>query len=225
LNREVTIEGSIYEARQAISAMRLHPLRVPANKRKAGWQAAAPEGLTFRHPTAEDGLAVHRLIAACPPLDTNSLYCNLLQCSHWANTAILAEAAPEHSGARGSSLPAGFISAYRARPGVLFVWQVAVASEARGRGLASAMLEALCARESARSAGLRFIETTITPDNAASWALFRRFAQRLGVDTEELPWFEQQQHFGGSHETEMLLRIGPISARAAAQTLRQGKQD
>ena len=39
----------------------------------------------------EDGLAVNRLIASCPPLDTNSTYCNFLQCLHFAETSVLAE--------------------------------------------------------------------------------------------------------------------------------------
>src|SRR3546814_16914023 len=41
---------------------------------------------SFRNPVAEDAQAIHDLIAACPPLDTNSLYCNLLQCTHFAET-------------------------------------------------------------------------------------------------------------------------------------------
>src|SRR3546814_14681168 len=39
---------------------------------------------SFRNPVAEDAQAIHDLIAACPPLDTNSLYCNLLQCTQFA---------------------------------------------------------------------------------------------------------------------------------------------
>src|SRR3546814_7090005 len=46
---------------------------------------------SFRNPVAEDAQAIHDLIAACPPLDTNSLYCNLLQCTHFAETCVLAE--------------------------------------------------------------------------------------------------------------------------------------
>src|SRR3546814_9922998 len=53
---------------------------------------------SFRNPVAEDAQAIHDLIAACPPLDTNSLYCNLLQCTHFAETCVLAERDGEISG-------------------------------------------------------------------------------------------------------------------------------
>ena len=70
--------------------------------------------LTLRPPTATDGMAVHNLIAACPPLDTNSAYCNLIQCSHFSSTSVLADADGE---------VAGFISGHRIpeRPDTLFI--------------------------------------------------------------------------------------------------------
>src|SRR3546814_13244218 len=58
----------------------------------------------FRMPKAEDGAAISKLIAACPPLDRNSAYCNLLQCSHFADTCIVAER---------DGYIAGWISGYR----------------------------------------------------------------------------------------------------------------
>src|SRR3546814_20772399 len=65
---------------------------------------------------------------ALPILDTNSLYCNLLQCTHFAETCVLAERDGEIS---------GWISGYRLvhDPEAMFVWQVAVHERARGRGL------------------------------------------------------------------------------------------
>ncbi|MFQ5471249.1 MAG: diaminobutyrate acetyltransferase, partial [Gammaproteobacteria bacterium] len=50
-----------------------------------------PKIYKFRNPTAEDGATVNRLIASCPPLDSNSIYCNLLQCSYFSETSIIAE--------------------------------------------------------------------------------------------------------------------------------------
>ena len=74
------------------------------------------------------------MIAACPPLDTNSAYCNLLQCTDFADFCVAA--------AQGGQL-AGWVSGYRppAAPGDFFIWQVAVAPAARGQGLASRMIE------------------------------------------------------------------------------------
>ncbi|HSN70740.1 MAG TPA: diaminobutyrate acetyltransferase [Steroidobacteraceae bacterium] len=156
----------------------------------------------IRAPAARDGAAVHSLIARCPPLDANSLYCNLLQCTHWADTSVLAE--------RNGRI-VGFTSGYLipGRDDTLFVWQVAVATQARGIGLASRMLDALLEREACQH--VTHLETTITPDNAGSWALFRRFAERRGAQLEEAPMFDRERHFGGGHDTEVLARIGPFA--------------
>ncbi|WP_142805299.1 diaminobutyrate acetyltransferase [Tepidiphilus sp. J10] len=161
--------------------------------------------ITFREPRPEDGPRVTRLIARCPPLDPNSAYCNLLQCTHFADTCILAEHPNEDE-------LLGWISGYRIpnAPDKLFVWQVAVAETARGQGLASSLLERLLARPGLDD--VRFIVTTITPDNDASWAFFRGFAARHGHSIVERPLFEKERHFAGRHETEWELTIGPLSA-------------
>lgn len=154
--------------------------------------------MVFRKPTAEDGYRVHRLIAASPPLDVNSAYCNLLQCSDFADTCVLAE--------RDGEL-AGWISAYRPpnAPERLFVWQVAVDASARGEGLALRMLEELAARPEAASAEV--LTTTITEDNAASWALFKAFARNRGSELTKSRRFEREAHFAGEHDTEWEAQI------------------
>lgn len=162
---------------------------------------AARGAVCLRLPVPADGPRVAALIAASPPLDTNSVYCNLLQCSDFADTCVLAE--------RGGTL-VGWISAYRppAAPERLFVWQVAVADSARGEGLAARMLDALIARPAA--AGAEALTTTITADNAASWALFEAFARRHGATLTRRPRFECQTHFAGEHDTEWEARIAPL---------------
>jgi len=154
-------------------------------------------------PGAEDGPRVTRLVASSPPLDTNSAYCNLLQCTDFRETCVLAE--------RGREL-VGWISAYRppVSPDHLFIWQVAVHSAARGEGLALTMLDALLARPAA--AGATTLTTTITPDNAASWALFQAFARRIGATLTRAPRFEQEAHFAGAHLTEWEARVFPLPA-------------
>jgi len=149
-----------------------------------------------------DGIQVHRLVAGCPPLDTNSAYCNLLQCSHFADTSIIAKQ---------NNACMGFVSGYLipTRPDTIFVWQVAVSSAARGRGLASRMLQALLQSEACR--GVRYLETTITPDNEASIALFGKLAQSLGAGMEESVAFDQDNHFHDEQATEHLFRIGPFT--------------
>jgi L-2,4-diaminobutyric acid acetyltransferase len=157
--------------------------------------------IKLRRPVAEDGAAVYELIAQCPPLDTNSMYCNLLQCAHFSATSVAAELDADI---------VGFISGYIQpdKPDTLFIWQVAVGEKARGQGLASRMLKEILSR--AACDAVRFIETTITPDNRASWALFESLTNKLGTELNRSVMFERQQHFAGQHETEMLARIGPV---------------
>ncbi|MBE7928175.1 diaminobutyrate acetyltransferase [Pseudomonas saudiphocaensis] len=158
--------------------------------------------VTLRRPTDGDGFSLHQLVARCQPLDTNSVYCNLLQCSDFADTAIAAE------DAQGQLV--GFISGYRppSRPDTLFVWQVAVDASMRGQGLALRMLLALTERVAAQ--GVRFMETTISPDNGASQALFKKAFAQLGADYSTRTLFSRSKHFAGRHEDEVLYRAGPF---------------
>jgi L-2,4-diaminobutyric acid acetyltransferase len=161
----------------------------------------------LRRPVPSDGPAVHALVAACPPLDPNSLYCNLLQCTHFAGTSALAEAGGE---------VVGFVSGYRppADPDSLFVWQVAVSGTVRGQGLGRRLMLDILARPENR--GLRFVRTTITNDNAASWAMFDSLARQLGAATRRQVLFDADRHFAGQHDSEHELVIGPFdSARIA----------
>ncbi|SDG76224.1 diaminobutyrate acetyltransferase [Roseospirillum parvum] len=166
-----------------------------------------PTSLSLRAPTREDGVAIHRLIAACPPLDTNSMYCNLLQCDHFADTCVIAERFGE---------PVGWISGYvpPGEPNTLFVWQVAVAEGARGLGLGRRMLGHLLNRPAC--AEVSHMKTTITADNQASWGLFRRFAERLGAPLSHTAHFKREAHFGGQHATEHMVTIGAFDVAALA---------
>jgi L-2,4-diaminobutyric acid acetyltransferase len=157
---------------------------------------------------------VHALIAACPPLDRNSLYLNLLQCTHFSGTCVVADS-PTAEGL------AGFLSGYRipGRSHVLFVWQVAVAPFARGQGLARRMLLELLARP--ECAGTTHLETTITPTNRASWALFHSLARSLHAPLQHRVLFDREIHLDGVHETEELVTIGPFAPHDVASAAQQ----
>lgn len=109
----------------------------------------------------------------------------------------------------------GWISAYRppARPDTLFVWQVAVHEDARGMGLAGKMLTHIVERPGCED--LRYLTTTITPDNRASFGLFRSFARRMNAEIEESLRFDRERHFRGRHDSEQQLTIGPFGGREA----------
>lgn len=156
------------------------------------------EPWTFRSPCLDDGDEIHQLIAACPPLDVNSSYCNFLQSSHFNSTCILAE---------NDQSVAGFISGYRKpeSPNELFIWQVAVAPRFRGQGLAFRMLQALLKRQSLRQVSV--VETTITEDNQSSWGLFKKLDKSHGFQGNISTFLDEDRHFKGKHDTEFLYRI------------------
>lgn len=160
------------------------------------------ENIVLRRPTLEDGMGVYQLVESCPPLDTNSSYCNLLQCSHFSATSIAAEL---------DGNLVGFISGYIIpdRANTLFVWQVAVGENARGVGLASRMLSEILARP--ECGAVEYLETTITQDNKASWALFEGLAKKRSINLQRLDWMDKELHFSGLHDSETLVRIGPFT--------------
>lgn len=157
--------------------------------------------LQLRRPNQEDGAAVNALIARCKPLDENSLYCNLLQCTHFRETSALAELDGE---------VVGFVSGYLKpeAPDSLFIWQVAVAPEARGMTLAKRLMLDILHRPAARN--VRHVQTTITGDNQASHGVFSSLARSLGAGVARAPLFDSDQHLDGQHKTEVLWQIGPF---------------
>ena len=155
-------------------------------------------------PEASHGADIHRLVAACKPLDLNSRYAYLLLCEHFADTCALAR--------RGDQV-VGFVSAYRPpdRDDTIFVWQVAVDAGTRGKGLAASMLQQILERPQVREC--RFLETTVSPSNTPSRRLFHGLAHRLNAVLTESPLFAQDAFGEEDHECEMLIRIGPFPGK------------
>lgn len=153
---------------------------------------------SLRKPVAEDGSAIWDLIQACKPLDENSMYCNLVQCDHFSDTCIVGEM---------NGRIVGWVSGYVRPddPETLFVWQVAVAEEARGTGLGTLMLRGLLER--AICADVTRLQTTITRDNEASWALFQKFCDSADGALSSEPYFSKSAHFNDMHDTEHMVTI------------------
>lgn len=168
-------------------------------------QATKP---SLRMPSAEDGAAIWELVQACKPLDENSMYCNLIQCDHFADTCVVAERKGE---------VIGWVSAYvmPKDPETLFVWQVAVSEKARGLGLGTKMLQEILNREVCDD--VTRVQTTITADNDASWALFRKFSKITGARLDAQAYYTQALHFQNRHKTEHMvtIRLASEMARAA----------
>jgi L-2,4-diaminobutyric acid acetyltransferase len=157
--------------------------------------------ISFRPPVAADGAALWRLARDSERLDTNSPYYYLAFCTRFADASIVAE---------DDGRVAGFVTGLlHPDPATLFVWQVGVDAGARGRGVASGMLDALV--ESAPCRRAQRLETTVTPSNQASLSLFRGFARRRGARVTESVFLRAEDFPAeGDHEAEQLLSIAPL---------------
>ena len=151
-----------------------------------------------------DGAAIWRLVCQTDVLDTNSCYAYLLLCTDFADTCLVS-----YDGER----LAGFVTGYvpPPRPDVLFVWQIGVDPAYRGRGLGRALLSQLVARVAAR--GTRYVEATVTPDNAASRRLFQWLADGHACPLVTTSHFESRHFPTAQHDPEQLLRIGPLEEK------------
>lgn len=157
------------------------------------------QSTAFREPAVADGHLLWQMAKDSGSLDLNSPYAYLMWCDHFAETSVLAEV---------DGRPAGFLLGFRppSRRDVLFVWQVAVAGDFRGLGLASRMLDTLVERVRPRA-----VEATVTPTNQPSQKLFRSLARRVGCECSERPHFERAHFPDQGHEPEALFHIGPIT--------------
>ena len=85
------------------------------------------------------------------------------------------------------------------------MWQVAVDEDQRGKAIAARMLSDLMDRTA--PLGVTHLETTISPDNEASIALFTALARRREVPITRQTLFSPND-FPDGHEAEDLYTIG-----------------
>ncbi|GED11188.1 diaminobutyrate acetyltransferase [Cellulosimicrobium cellulans] len=154
-----------------------------------------------RRPAPDDGAAMWRVARDSGELDLNSSYAYLLLAQHFADTCRVAVVEGE---------VVGFVSGYLLPddPSRLFVWQVAVAEEHRGQGVAGQLLDSVVDA----SPGLVSVITTVAQENVASRALFVRWAARRGATITTRPLFTADQ-FPDAHVDEPMLVIEGVHAR------------
>lgn len=157
--------------------------------------AGLPQEVQFREPDRADGAAMWRLARDSGSLDLNTSYAYLLFARDFADTCRVAVVDGD---------VVGFVLGYRrpAEPETLFVWQIAVDPAQRGKQLAGRLLGDV-------AADARFVEASITADNAASQRLFERFARDRGADLTRGE-FLAASDFPDGHDAEGLVRIGPL---------------
>ncbi len=160
---------------------------------------------TLRRLTVSDGPKVWKLIRDSETLDLNSPYTYLMLGKFFGQTCMVAER--DHQ-------IAGFVSGFflPESTDTLFIWQIAVHPIHRGNRLGIRLLNAEWAEATTRRP-VRYLAATVTPDNVASAALFRRFAKNRGAECVVEPCFPSPSFPGSHHEPEYLYRIGPLEGR------------
>ncbi len=158
-----------------------------------------PAVIEFRPPRIDDGKRIWQIARDSQVLDVNSGYAYVLWCRDFADTSVVATDDADR--------PVGFVTGYRRpdAPATLFVWQVAVDADQRGRGVAGRMLDALLDRLA--PLGVTRLETTVSPDNEASIAMFTALARRRGTHITRTELFAPDD-FPDSHLAEDLYTIG-----------------
>ncbi|QBS39608.1 diaminobutyrate acetyltransferase [Nocardia sp. CS682] len=157
--------------------------------------------VVLRAPRVADGAQLWRIAKDSAVLDTNSSYAYVLWCRDFATTSVVAEV---------NGRVVGFVIGYvrPQAPDTVFVWQVAVDRAQQGKGTGAQLLHALLNNVAAQ--GVSKLETTISPDNAASIALFSSVARRRDARITKRPLFDAGV-FPDSHAPEDLYLIAPTA--------------
>ncbi|QKG86040.1 diaminobutyrate acetyltransferase [Kroppenstedtia pulmonis] len=155
----------------------------------------------FRKPKEDDGSAIWNLVKKTQVLDLNSSYSYLMICKYFRDTCVIAESEGQI---------VGFVSAFipPASKNSVFVWQVAVDTSQRGKGLGKALLIELLNRKTCHS--VSYLETTVTPSNIPSQSLFKSIAHELDTDCQISECFPENFFPDEHHESEWTYRIGPF---------------
>ncbi|WP_436838567.1 diaminobutyrate acetyltransferase [Nocardia nova] len=175
------------------------PFSSPDDDRTSGRRDTSDPAV-IRAPRVTDGATMWQIAVDSQVLDANTSYAYLLWCRDFHATSVVAEI---------DSQTAGFVTGYLRpqAPDTLFIWQVAVDHAFRGRGVGVAMLDHLV--EQVAEQGVSVLETTVSPDNEASIAMFSSLARRRGAEIIRQVLFEPKD-FPDGHESEDLYRIAPL---------------
>lgn len=158
--------------------------------------ADIPTDLTITSLTAENSVAVQRLVRECAPLTLHTPYSYWVMLTYGGN---LSRAVWQDGRLAACALvvPAGTT--------VAFVWQLGVAPQYRGKGLAGAVLRAVWDE---RAEWVAHLETTIAPDNHKSYASFAGLARARGLELREVAAIGVAGPDGSMVERETHYRLG-----------------
>lgn len=152
----------------------------------------------FRPPTAADGNRMWEIARDSGVLDVNSPYAYVLWGAEFADSSIVVEVEGRVVG-----FVTGFIRS--SEPDTIFVWQVGVDADQRGKGLAARLLHGLMDRTGEEKGTVR-LRTTISPDNEASQRTFGAVARDRGMTLNREEYLSADL-LGEGHEQEDLYTI------------------
>ncbi|MDR3577755.1 MAG: diaminobutyrate acetyltransferase [Anaerolineaceae bacterium] len=163
-----------------------------------------PDSILISTPSAEDAKSIWRLVEESKTLDHNSFYCYFLLCSYFKETCAVAKS---------NGAVVGFAIGLRSplQQATLFIWQILVREDARGKRVGLALLSDILRRPSSKK--FNTIEATIAPNNTASQALFASIAKKLSTTISQPADFLGMEQFPPeikNHEPEFLYRVGPF---------------
>ena len=157
----------------------------------------------FDTTTIADAKAVYELVKSSGTLECNTEYAYLLLCTHFANTCCVVRRDNEVMGAL-----LAYVSP--SAKNTLFVWQIGVASDCRGKGLARGMILDVLRRTICKD--VHYLQATVSESNTSSRAVFSSLAKYISCPIKVTDGF-LPEHFIGQHEAEPLLTIGPFKSQ------------
>lgn len=177
--------------------MSLGEREVPRTHHHSDADKGDPSDTVFRVPTAADGQRMWEIARDSGVLDLNSSYAYVLWGAEFADSSVVVE-----SEGRVVGFVTGFLR--QSEPDTIFVWQVGVDADQRGKGLAARMLHAIMDRLTDR--GVVRLRTTISPDNEASQRTFGSVARDRGMTFGRENYLAAEL-LGEGHEPEDLYTI------------------
>ena len=155
---------------------------------------------TIREPEKNDAKHIYDLVKKSKVLDLNSQYLYLLQSTHFKNSCSVALF---------ENQIIGFVSGYYLpnENDSLFIWQVAVDENHRGKNLALNLIDNIVSRKN-----IRYLISTVTPSNISSQIVFEKFAKKYEANIKKNTLFFIED-FIDSHEEEVQFKIGPIKIK------------
>ncbi len=152
----------------------------------------------IRNAVRADAKHIARIVSDTKILDVNSCYAYLVLCDHFSQTCFVATIDDQ---------PVGFVTSFipPERPNALFVWQIGVDPKYWKNGIGIKLLKTLNDCEACTEINL--IETTISPSNVASRALFTRLARLLNTEMRTSVGYTTKDFESGEHEDEESVHI------------------